>query len=103
LYRRTAKPGLWKEIRKRRLFPFLGLFLASGFLALEWVDQLTGHGAVPEEVYWVSLIIYLFGIPGTIILAWFHGECGPQKPRRIEVFLHGALVIGAIVACWSLL
>ncbi len=87
---------LWAELRKRRVFPFLGAYIAGGFLVLEGVDQLIGYGILPEIAYKLALIFYLFGIPGTAILAWFHGEKGTQRPPAIEIWLQGIMLVAAL-------
>ncbi len=102
-YRRNERTGLWRELRTRRVFPFLGAYLAFGFLALEGIDQAIGHGLMPEIAYGIALVFYLFGIPGTAIQAWFHGEKGTQKPKLIEVWMHGFMLVGAIGICYGLI
>ncbi|UCF21311.1 MAG: hypothetical protein JSU87_08005, partial [Gemmatimonadota bacterium] len=87
---------LWAELRKRRVFQLLGAYIAGGFLVLEGVDQLIGYGIIPEIAYKLALIFYLFGIPGTSILAWFHGEKGTQKPPALEIWLQGILAVAAL-------
>ena len=86
----------FSELRKRRVIPWLGGFLAGGFIALEAVDQLIGYEFVPAVSYPIVLVFYLFGIPATSVLAWFHGEKGDQTPPKAEIWILGVLVIGAI-------
>lgn len=98
--------GLWqrlrRQLRQRRVLPLLGIFLASGFLVLEGVDQLIGHGMLPEFMYSIAIVFYVFGIPGTILIAWFHGREGPQKPQAIEFWMHGFMLIGALGISYGL-
>jgi serine/threonine-protein kinase len=51
------------------------------------VDQLVGYGILPALGYHITLIFYVAGVPGTLILAWFHGKKGSQKPLAAEVWL----------------
>lgn len=95
--------GLRREIKERRVLPLLGLFLASGFLVLEGVDQLIGHDLIPSVTYSIAIVFYVFGIPGTIIIAWFHGQKGPQRPRPIELWMHGFMLVGALGISYGLL
>ncbi len=88
--------GLWANLKKRRVFPWFGAYIAGGFLVLEGVDQLVGNGLLPGVAYKIALVFYLFGFPGTLLLAWFHGEKGTQKPRAIEIWLHGLMLVGAL-------
>ncbi len=88
--------AVWAELRKRRVFQFLGAYIAGGFLVLEGVDQLVGNGLLPEIAYPLALIFYLFGIPGSTIIAWFHGEKGAQKPPAVEIWLQAGLLVAAL-------
>lgn len=88
--------SVFKEINKRRVLPWLGAYIAGGFLALEAVDQLVGNGLLPQVAYPVALTFYLFAIPGTAILAWYHGEKGQQKPLKMEIWLQGGLFAAAL-------
>jgi TolB-like protein len=85
-----------EKVRRRKVIPWLGAYLAGGFIALEGVDQLIGYELLPNVAYPIALTFYLFGIPGTLVLAWFHGAVGPQKPPRAELFLHLAGLAAAI-------
>jgi TolB-like protein len=88
--------GLSENLRRRRVFPWLGAYIAGGFLALEGVDQLVGNSILPGVAYRIALVFYLFGIPGTLILAWFHGEKGAQKPPKLEIWLQGSMLVAAL-------
>lgn len=88
--------NLFSELRKRRVFQWLGAYLAGGFLALEGVQQLVDNQLLPAVAWRIALVFYLFGIPGSSILAWFHGEKGAQKPPPAELWLQGALLVAAL-------
>ena len=88
--------ALWGEIKKRRIFPFVGAYLAAGFRVLEGVDQAVGHEILPEIAYRLVLVFYLVGIPFTSVLAWHHGERGAQKPERYEVWVLSMLLVLAL-------
>lgn len=88
--------GLSENLRRRRVFPWLGAYIAGGFLALEGVDQLVGNDILPGVAYRIALVFYLFGIPGTLILAWFHGEKGAQKPPKLEIWLQSVMLVAAL-------
>jgi TolB-like protein len=97
-----GRSRLCAEFRCRRICPFLGIFIASGFLVLEGVDQLIGHAMLPDIAYPIALVFYVFGIPGTVIAAWFHGERGPQRPTLPEVWMESFMLIGALGICFGL-
>jgi serine/threonine-protein kinase len=89
----------WAELKKRRVFPWFGAYIAGGFLVLEGFDQLVGQGLLPGLAYKLALVFYLFGFPGTLILAWFHGEKGTQKPPAIEIWLQSMMLAAALAVC----
>ena len=104
VYRESVEPdGLRRELRERRVLPLLGIFLASGFLVLEGVDQLTGRDLIHNVMYSIAIVFYAFGIPGTVIIAWFHGQKGPQRPRPIEFWMHGFMLVGALGISYGLI
>jgi TolB-like protein len=95
--------ALWAEIKKRRVFPWLGAYIAAGFLVLEGVDQAVGNGILPALGYRLVLVFYLFGIAGTTLAAWFHGEKGAQKPQAKEIWMQVILLVGALGVCYTVI
>jgi len=89
--------GLFASLNRRRVIPWLAAYLAGGFIALDGVDQLIGNNLLPAVAYKVILTFYLFGIPGSMVMAWFHGEKGQQRLSKPEIYLQSTLVLGAIV------
>ena len=87
---------LLNEIRARRLLPFMGAYLVTGFVVLEGVDQLISHAFLPSVAYPIALVFYLFGMLGSLTFAWYHGEKGRQETTRGEVFMHATLVVLAL-------
>ncbi len=90
--------SLRKEIKERRLVPLMGAYMVSGFVALEGVDQLISYGLIPDIWYRIALVFYLFGIPGSLSIAWFHGAKGRQEATRAEIVIQGVLMVLALVA-----
>ena len=88
--------GLLKEVRERRLIAYLGAYLVTGFVALEGVDQLISYEILPAVAYPIALVMYLFGMLGSLTFAWFHGEKGRQETTRTEMAIHAALFVGAL-------
>ncbi len=82
-------------LRRRRVVPIVGAYAAGGWIVLEVVDQFADRGVLPDILYPLVLTLFIAGIPGAIIVSWFHGAKGDQKAPRIEV---GLLVMVGIVA-----
>lgn len=88
--------GLIKEVRERRLLAYIGAYLVSGFVALEGVDQLISYEILPQVAYPIALVWYLFGIVGSSLFAWYHGEKGRQETTKTEIAMHGTLAVLAL-------
>lgn len=88
--------SLFKEIKERRLLPLMGTYLVTGFVALEGVDQLVGNEILPAIAYRIALVFYLFGVPGSLSMAWFHGAKGRQEATRSEIVIQGVLLALAL-------
>ena len=87
---------LLSEIKERRLLPFVGAYLATGFAALEGVDQLISYEILPAIAYPITLVFYLFGVPSSLVFAWFHGARGRQHAPRAEIVLQTTVALLAI-------
>jgi hypothetical protein len=91
----------FSALMERRFFQIIGGYVAGGFLFLELVDQLVGHGYLHEIAYAIALRTGLFGFFAVNILAWFHGERGRQKMPRMEKGLLAGVVVGwVVVVVW---
>lgn len=90
---------LLHEIKERRLIQYVGAYLAAGFGFTEAASNLYQAGMLPPVVNPLAWALYLFGIPSTLIFAWFHGAPGRQHGPRIERILQGTLVVLALVTC----
>lgn len=88
--------SLFSEMKERRLLPLMGAYMVSGFVALEGVDQLISNGLLPDIAYRIALVLYLFGVPGSLSIAWFHGAKGRQKATRAEIVIQAVLVVLAL-------
>lgn len=94
--------GLMAEIRDRRVPHIVGAFFAFGLAALETLDQLENQELAPALAYELWLVFFLVGLVASGVLAWFHGQRGPQRIEVMEVWILGFLalvwlVVSAIV------
>jgi TolB-like protein len=87
-----------KQLKERRLFKIVFAYLAAAWVVLEVVSQVTEQGVLPGAVYQVVLIWALCGIPGALIVGWYHGEKGKQRATRTEVGLLIGIVLLALTA-----
>jgi serine/threonine protein kinase len=97
---RTGKPGGAMEgeglgILRRRIPHVIGLFFAGGLTLLGIVDQLIDQDMLPRAAYPVTLNLAVFGLVGSGVIAWFHGERGKQ-----EVTLAEKVILGVLGVLW---
>lgn len=90
---------LLHEVKERRLIQFVGAYLAGGFAFTEAASNLFQAGMLPVIVNPLAWTLYLFGIPSTLVFAWFHGAKGRQHAPRLEFVLQGMLVVLALSTC----
>jgi TolB-like protein/tetratricopeptide (TPR) repeat protein len=78
------------------LFRYVVAYAATSWAILEVIDQLVGNGVFPQRVYIAALTLVLCGIPGALIVSWFHGAKGKQEIPRIERVLLAVVVLFAL-------
>lgn len=89
--------GWLKEVKERRMIPLMGTYLVGGFVAVEAVSQLVSSdffSPVATPIVWV---LYLYGVPSSLVFAWFHGAPGRQHGPRAEIALQSSLAALALV------
>lgn len=89
---------LWRALRRRRLPQWVGGAGGAGWVALEATVALQDHFGLPRVIVSVVLITVIAAIAATAVLAWFHGEQGPQHTRPLERWLLRGVVAGWAVA-----
>jgi TolB-like protein len=91
------KLTLFKDLKERRVFRYLVAYCAGGWAALEVVDQLTGNEVLPGWIYRATLSLVLCGLPGALIVSWYHGAKGRQEVSRTERGLLAAVALFALI------
>lgn len=88
----------FQQLKQRRLFRIVIAYLAGGWVALQVMDQVTGHGILPGFAYDLTLIWYVAGMPIALVVGWYHGEKGVQRVVRREMVLLVLFLAGGVVA-----
>lgn len=90
----------FEELKRRRVFSILAVYIAGGFAILEATDDLSGRFGWPATVFEIVLILMLTGVVNAVVAAWFHGAVEEQRWRRQEWLLHlvPVLLAGVILA-----
>jgi TolB-like protein len=85
----------FRRIRDRRLVQISLTYAGGAWAVLELFDQLVDRGIVPELVYKIALIWVVVGIPGALLVGWYHGEKVSQGAPKSEII---ALAVLALIA-----
>lgn len=85
------------ELKQRKVVPWAIGYLAGAWVLLQVLAFLAGQFDWPATITRSATIVLGIGFLGALVLAWYHGERGPQRPARIELALLGvvALLAGA--------
>jgi len=89
-----------EELRRRKLVQWALAYLAGAWVALQLVNILAAQFGWPGGVERGITVLLAFGLPVTLVLAWYHGEKGRQRVSGPELLMLAALLVvaGATVA-----
>ena len=91
-----------QRLRQRKIVQWALAYAAVAWLSLEVFDLVAEQFLWPVWIRQAATILLLFGLVITIVLAWFHGERGRQKPGWFELVLLTALLALAGQSVWLL-
>ena len=87
----------WTDFRERKVVQWALAYLAGAWVAYEVLSQIGENFAWPAVVMRVVTVVLATGLPVALVLAWFHGEKGRQKPGPLEVALLVIIAGGGIL------
>ncbi|HTX17405.1 MAG TPA: hypothetical protein VMG34_01995 [Bacteroidota bacterium] len=87
---------IFEEIKERRLWQTLIVYCGGGFGLMQVVDILLNRLGLPASYFTIFLVFLVAGVPGSLIVAWFHGKEGAQRIRKTEVILQLVLLLAAL-------
>ena len=82
-------------LQKKHMFRTALLYLGGAWATLEFTGFFVDTYGLTARIINVVLLLLALGLPATLIIAWYHGETGPQQVHRAEVSL---LVVLAVMA-----
>lgn len=91
---------LFFEIKERKVRKWLTIYLSSAVTIIGVTHLFSLRYRFPDYIFDITLILLLFGIGTTAIIAWFHGKEGRQKLKISEIILHSLLVIGLLATLY---
>jgi tetratricopeptide (TPR) repeat protein/TolB-like protein len=78
------RPGLIKDLFRRRLPQILGAYFAGGWVVLEFTDWLVNRYLLSPHLTDFAMLVWALMIPTVAMLAYFHGAPGPDSWTMVE-------------------
>lgn len=86
-----------QRLRERKIAQWALTYLAASWLLLQVLDLLAGVFGWAPEILRAAVTMLAGGLLAVLLLAWYHGETGPQKVSSVEVLL----LVGVLVLAGS--
>lgn len=75
------KPGLFDELKRRRVLSAAGVYAAVAFLVAQVAELVLPGLLLPEWTFRLIIVLLLLGFPMALVLAWFF-DLTPHGPQR---------------------
>ena len=86
------------NLKDRMIFRTLLIYLGGAWVVVQVISLLIDRYHLPGYIFDLLMVFVIAGIPGSMVIAYFHGQSGTQKVTRLEVTFHSIIVLLAIVA-----
>ena len=94
--------SLYNELRKRHVLEIALVYLGVAWLFIEITQFVVGNYGFSRKVLDAVFLIAALGFPAFIVIAWYHGEKGPQEMRRGETSLLLTLAVLAAIGTYRI-
>jgi len=95
------KDSTWTKLRRRKVVQWGLAYAAGAWGLLQGLQFLAEAFDWSSRVLQLGTLIALIGLPIVLVLAWYHGDRGEQRPRRTEVAVIALLcALGGSVFWW---
>ena len=92
--------GAWGKLRRRKVVQWGIAYAAGAWGLLQVLSYLGGTFEWPLHVQKLATLAALVGLPVILVLAWYHGDRGHQKPVRSELAIIAVLLLLGGGALW---
>jgi Tol biopolymer transport system component len=90
---------LMAHLKERKLVQWTLAYLAGAWALLQVAELLADAFAWPSWVLQALIALLAIGLPGVVVIAWYHGEKGRQRVGGVEMLMLATLFViaGAVV------
>lgn len=93
----TPAEPMWVALRRRKVVQWCLGYVAVAWGLLQGLEFAVDTFDWPAVLTRLGAIVALFGMPVTIVLAWFHGDRGDQRVSRLEIAILASLIAGTAI------
>lgn len=91
-------PDLLERVRQRKLLQWALAYLAGAWAVLQVLDVFGQNFDWPHAIFRVAVVVLAVGFPTALLIAWYHGQQGRQRIRRLELALLSVLLLSGATA-----
>ena len=92
--------NLWDRLRRRKVVQWGIAYAAGAWGLLQVMQFLADTYDWPAQVLRLVTLAFAIGLPIALVLAWYHGDRGHQKPVHTELALIALLLLLGGGALW---
>jgi TolB-like protein/Tfp pilus assembly protein PilF len=92
--------SIWSRLRRRKVVQWGLAYLAGAWGLLQVLEFLSETYSWPPQLRMVAVPALLLGLPIVLVVAWYHGDRGQQRPTRTEFAVLTILIVLGGGAVW---
>jgi tetratricopeptide (TPR) repeat protein len=93
---------LFEEIRRRRVLQIIVVYAGAAWVLTEASQFVVENYGYTRRLLDVVVYLLVVGFPAAVVIAWYHGERGPQRPTRTEVALLSILTVIGVTGAYQI-
>jgi TolB-like protein/Flp pilus assembly protein TadD len=94
------KDSTWTKLRRRKVVQWGLAYTAAAWGLLQGLQFLAEAFDWSSRVLQFGTLIALTGLPVVLVLAWYHGDRGHQRPLRTEIAILALLLLAGGAGLW---
>ena len=95
--------SLFEQIRRRRVLQIVVVYAGAAWVLTEASQFLVDNYDLPRRILDAVVYLLIVGFPAAAVLAWYHGERGPQRPTRMEAALLSILAVLGLAGAYQII
>jgi TolB-like protein len=93
---------LFEEIRRRRVLQIIVVYAGAAWVLTEASQFVVENYGYSRRLLDVVVYLLVVGFPAAVVIAWYHGERGPQRPTRTETALLSVLTVIGLTGAYQI-